>query len=356
MLSCRDFEEKLRTPQCIRDLLADKDDHIEIDVNFTPLQESPSPRSLSPVSLSTSTASSKGADNDDADGIFNEYGADILERFRESEREHRCKPNYMNRQREINHTMRSTLINWLIEVGDQYDVETETIHLAVSYIDRFMSIMSVGRSKLQLIGITALFIAAKYEEVSPLDIQELVTISGNAFIVTQIVKMEQIMLQVLKFNLCVPTAYAFLSTYITAVKSSDEVKYLAQYIAESTLLEGERYLMYLPSEIGAAALALARLHLSEPIWSEQLEAITGYSVQSLRSLILLLAETHEAAGTTIFKTIFQKYSQRLYIGVAKWPTVEIDENILAKAIHLSSVIQNVDAENLRNIMSKLIFD
>lgn len=346
--------QKIKTPQFIRDLFADDDDHIEIDDNFTPLTITPPPRS--PSSLSRSSSSSKSAESEDADNIFNEYGVDILERFGNSEHEHRCKPTYMNRQRDITHTMRSTLINWLIEVGDQYDVESETIHLTVSYLDRFMSIMSVGRSKLQLVGIAALFIAAKYEEVSPLDIHELVVVSGNAVILPQIIKMEQLMLQVLKFNLCVPTAYAFLSTYHTAVKSSNEVKYLSQYIAEASLLEGARYLMYLPSEIAAASMALARLHLSEPIWSKQLEGITGYSVQSLRTLILLLAETHGAAGTTIYKTVFEKYSHRLYMAVAKWPLVEIDDDILAKAIHLINVVGHMDADNLRKIMSKLIFE
>lgn len=66
----------------------------------------------------------------------------------------------MRKQRDITSEMRRILVDWLVEVGDEYKLETETTFLAVNYIDRFLSEMEVLRGKLQLVGAAAMFIAS----------------------------------------------------------------------------------------------------------------------------------------------------------------------------------------------------
>lgn len=66
----------------------------------------------------------------------------------------------MRKQGDITHTMRSILVDWLVEVAEEYKLSRETLCLTVSCIDRFLSVMSVVRSKLQLVGAAAMFIAA----------------------------------------------------------------------------------------------------------------------------------------------------------------------------------------------------
>jgi cyclin A len=56
--------------------------------------------------------------------------------------------------------MRAVLIDWLVEVTEEYKMQTETLYLAVNFIDRFLSYMSVVRAKLQLVGTAAMFIAS----------------------------------------------------------------------------------------------------------------------------------------------------------------------------------------------------
>jgi len=96
-----------------------------------------------------------------------EYFNDIYNYLRESEVKRLPKSNYMTKQPDISHSMRSILVDWLVEVAEEYKLHTETLYLAVSYIDRFLSYMSVQRSKLQLVGTACMFIAAKYEEIYP---------------------------------------------------------------------------------------------------------------------------------------------------------------------------------------------
>lgn len=76
------------------------------------------------------------------------------------QKKHRPKPQYMRRQTDINYSMRTILIDWLVEVTEEYKLDTETLYLAVSYVDRFLSQMSVKRTKLQLVGTAAMYIAS----------------------------------------------------------------------------------------------------------------------------------------------------------------------------------------------------
>ena len=77
--------------------------------------------------------------------------------------------------------MRGILIDWLVEVAEEYRLEAETLYLAVNYIDRFLSHVPVNRSKLQLVGVTCMLVAAKYEEIHPPAVAEFVYISDNTY-------------------------------------------------------------------------------------------------------------------------------------------------------------------------------
>ena len=94
------------------------------------------------------------------ENLNNEYSLDILKSCMEREVAHMPKWNYMTKQPDITFTMRSILIDWLVEVGEEYKLSTETLFLAVTYIDKFLSYMSVQRNKLQLVGTACMFIAA----------------------------------------------------------------------------------------------------------------------------------------------------------------------------------------------------
>lgn len=135
---------------------------------------------------------------------------------------------YMRKQQDISHSMRTILVDWLVEVGEEYRLQNETLCLAVSYIDRFLSVMSVVRAKLQLVGTAAMFIAAKYEEIYPPDVGEFVYITDNTYTKKQVLRMEQLILKVLTFDLCVPTTTVFLNAYPLDDDIPKDVKFMAQ--------------------------------------------------------------------------------------------------------------------------------
>ena len=100
----------------------------------------------------------------------------------------------------------------------------ETLYLTTNLIDRYLSINSVSRKNLQLVGVTAMLLAAKYEEIWAPEVQDFVFISDNAYSRDQVLTMEKNMLNSLKFNLTVPTPYVFMVRLLKAAACEKQVR------------------------------------------------------------------------------------------------------------------------------------
>lgn len=69
--------------------------------------------------------------------LFKDYADSILPYMLEKERKYMADSFYMNNQPHINSKMRSILVDWLVDVSDEYNIKDETLFLAISYIDRY---------------------------------------------------------------------------------------------------------------------------------------------------------------------------------------------------------------------------
>jgi hypothetical protein len=76
--------------------------------------------------------------------------------------------------------MRCRLVGWLIEVANQFQLKNETLFMCVNLLDRYLSEETVLKSQFQLLGISTLFIASKYEEIYPPHISKFVTMSAGS--------------------------------------------------------------------------------------------------------------------------------------------------------------------------------
>jgi len=99
------------------------------------------------------------------------------------ETEHEAVPcfGFMDFQEDINEKMRAILVDWLVEVHLKFKLLPETLYLTVNLIDRYLCKEQVHRSKLQLVGVTAMLIASKYEEIYPPIVKDFVYITDNAY-------------------------------------------------------------------------------------------------------------------------------------------------------------------------------
>ncbi|XP_055309807.1 G2/mitotic-specific cyclin-A [Sitodiplosis mosellana] len=362
-LPLQEIKQDAETPVCMHEILSpmsiDKS-LIENDANVSIITVDDQ-TTIADASAIPSTSAKRFGLKDDLEKFFEveEYRDDILDYLREAEVRHRPKPMYMRKQQDISHSMRTILVDWLVEVGEEYRLQNETLCLAVSYIDRFLSVMSVVRAKLQLVGTAAMFIAAKYEEIYPPDVGEFVYITDNTYTKKQVLRMEQLILKVLTFDLCVPTTSVFLNAYPIVDDLPNDVKFMAQYLSELSLLEAEPYLQYTPSMISAAAIALARLNFNLPIWTASLEQHTNVQIHNLTDLILHLSESHCAAVNSPQQAIQDKYKSSKYLEVSTRTPLRVDEMVLSTAIQQLDDFETADTdkcnENVRKMISSLQF-
>ncbi|XP_066354812.1 transcription initiation factor TFIID subunit 6b-like [Miscanthus floridulus] len=85
--------------------------------------------------------------------------------------------------------------------------------------DRFLARETVVRKKLQLVGVTAMLLACKYEEVSIPVVEDLILICDRAYTRADILEMERRIANTLNFNMSVPTPYCFMRRFLKAAQS-----------------------------------------------------------------------------------------------------------------------------------------
>lgn len=171
----------------------------------------------------------------------------------------------MDDQGEIQWSMRSVLMDWVVQVHARFGLLPETLFLTVNYIDRFLSNKIVSLAKLQLVGATAIFIAAKYEEINCPSVQEIVYMVDNGYTVEEILKAERFMLSMLDFELGWPGPMSFLRRISKADDYDLETRTLAKYFLEVVIMD-ERFVASPPSYIAAGAHCLSRLILHKGDW------------------------------------------------------------------------------------------
>jgi G2/mitotic-specific cyclin 3/4 len=171
----------------------------------------------------------------------------------------------MDIQTEIQWSMRSVLMDWVIQVHGRFNLLPETLFLAVNFIDRFLSVKVVSLGKLQLVGATALFLAAKYEEINCPSVQEIVYMVESSYSVDEILKAERYMLSMLNFDLGFPGPMSFLRRISKADDYDLETRTLAKYFLEVTIMD-ERFVACPPSFLAAGSHCLSRLILEKGKW------------------------------------------------------------------------------------------
>ncbi|KAJ4911684.1 Cyclin-B1-2 [Raphanus sativus] len=244
-----------------------------------------------------------------------EYVDDMYSFYKEVEKE--SQPGmYMQIQTEMNEKMRAILVDWLLEVHIKFELNLETLYLTVNIIDRFLSVKAVPKRELQLVGISALLIASKYEEIWPPQVNDLVYVTDNAYNNKQILVMEKTILGNLEWYLTVPTQYVFLVRFIKAAVSDTEMENMVHFLAELGMMHYDT-LKFCPSMLAASAVYTARCSLNKsPAWSETLKFHTGYSESEIMECSKVLALHHSRCGESKLRAVYKKYSKIENGGVA----------------------------------------
>ncbi|NWR87586.1 CCNB2 protein, partial [Furnarius figulus] len=281
------------------------------------IKEAEVPKALSPVPMDVSMQEEdlcqafsdvllnnvEDIDAEDSDNpqLCSDYVKDIYLYLRELELQQAIRPHYMD-GRTINGRMRAILVDWLIQVHSRFHLLQETLYMCVAIMDRFLQNHPVPRKKLQLVGVTALLIASKYEEILCPDVADFVYITDNAYTSQEIREMEIIILKELNFDLGRPLPIHFLRRASKAGEADAKQHTLAKYLMELTLIDYDM-VHHRPSEIAAAALCLSQKILGHDKWGTKQQYYTGYAEDSL-----LMTMKHMAKNVVKVNEKLTKYT------------------------------------------------
>lgn len=248
------------------------------------------------------------------------YAMEIFEYMKQREKTFQVD-NYMSRQVLISPWMRSLLVDWMVEVQENFELNHETLYLGVKITDVYLNKIVVGKEILQLVGAAALFIASKYDERMPPLIDDFIYICENAFTRDDIIKMEMDVFRVIGFNLGIPLSYRFLRRYARCCKATMPTLTLARYILELSLME-YHFIFVSESKIAAAALYLALRMKKISGWTTTLEYYSGYKLPDFMEIALELNSMLHKKPKDQLKTVRNKYSHKIFFEVAKTPLID----------------------------------
>ncbi|XP_074564750.1 cyclin-A3-1-like isoform X2 [Curcuma longa] len=261
------------------------------------------------------------------------YAPDIYQYLRSKELRTKkmLVANYMETiQKDVTANMRAILVDWIVEVAEEYKLVSDTIYLTVSYIDRFLSVNPTSRHRLQLLGVSSMLIASKYEEITPPNMEDFCYITDNTYTKQEVVRMESEILNCLKFELGSATIKTFLRRFAKAGEEDDkypplQLEFLCCYLAELSLLD-YGCLHFLPSVVAAAAVFVSRYTIdpkSQP-WNKKLSECSGYKLVDLKDCIQTLLDLQlrkKAPNLVAIRDKYKHHRFRCVSALAPPPTI-----------------------------------
>jgi len=228
-----------------------------------------------------------------SDFLVTEYVNEIMDYLGQRELAFLVPTNYLEGRKGINSRMRGVLLDWLVDVHFQYNFSAETLYLCQKLLDLYLMLdQKVTRTDLQLIGVSCLYVAAKFEEVFTPSMKDFASLCDNTFSTEQIKRTEYKIVNGLKFDILAPLPCTFLRRYSKAAKSDMKQHTVAKYFMELALLDYDLVDLK-ASESAAASLALAMMISKRGslrhVWTPTLEYYSKYTVEALKPVVLRLA-------------------------------------------------------------------
>ncbi|CAF2748745.1 unnamed protein product [Rotaria sp. Silwood2] len=274
-------------------------------------------------------------DSGDLNNIItvSELVVDICKYWKELEQHTPIRQNFLFHRREgtASPQNRSVLIDWLYQVHDRFKLLSDTFHMTIHLIDRYLQIVDVSKHELQLIGSTALLLACKYEEMAIPGMNDFVYVSDNAYSKEDMKEMERRMISTLSFDLGRPLSINYLRRYSKIIQATDIEHTLGKYLLDLTFID-HAFSHILPSYISACASFLSRYLfackritsstpislLIENLWPTKFMFYhTGYAYEQLYQGIEQLGQLLIGQDTTKLKSVQKKFSQSNMFSIAQ---------------------------------------
>lgn len=225
--------------------------------------------------------------------------------------------DYMDKQTDVNVRMRAILIDWMIDVNLKFKLLPQTLFMTVNIMDRYLSVKKVSRNELQLLGVCALMIVGKYEEIYPPVMKDYIAVCDGAYKREDLLRMEADIIATLQFNLTQPSSFYFLQLLQQKLVLEAKPLIFVQYILESALLSMES-LKYDNLTLVAGAVFLVNKIFKRGRWTHDYTSACGVNEQEAKNCakeLYCLINQVEQMGLTAIK---RKFSTPVYYEVSRF--------------------------------------
>jgi len=259
------------------------------------------------------------SDHGEDSHLWGEYSREIYAYLRQLEAANPVREDYL-RGCCITSKMRSLLIDWMVSVHQQFELLPETLYRSVNILDRYLQLegKKTQKDQLQLVGVVAMLLACKIEEIYLPAIDDFVYSTDNAYTEDELKVMELKMMSVLNFNLTCPIPLNFLRRYSRAGDVDVLEHSVSKYILELCLMDYSQ--VSIPASMSSAAALHLSLILLEPnhssVWNPSLEYYSGYSSASLMPVVRRMAAVLVNAESHRLQAVRTKYCSRKFRKVA----------------------------------------
>ena len=171
-----------------------------------------------------------------------DYSNDILLNLIEEENQAFAnQTNYFVFQKDINEDMRFILYEWLFRLQIKYKFQCDTIHIAFNLIERFLMSTTtfILKSQYQILGLSCLLIACKYQEIYFPNVVDFVNMTDNSVTIEELLFFEMTVLTELKYQVTMPLLTTLIELLSLKIKFSDNMLKKALFLADVVVLDYE---------------------------------------------------------------------------------------------------------------------
>lgn len=228
--------------------------------------------------------------------------------------------NYMRlKQRDINDKMRVILFDWIVDVHQKWKLLPDTLFLTFNIIDRFLGVKATPRDELQCVGVGALLVACKYEEIYFPEITDFQEITDNAFSKYEIIKKEFDILSYLEYDLTVPSSLRFFEAFNVYLKIEGRDRAAILFLLELCSFD-YGMIKYKPSLVATGCIMLIICYNHK--LKDMLFFISRYSNEEIENFIKDLYQLYCTKPDHGSRAIKRKYSHAKFFEVAKMNIVD----------------------------------
>ena len=249
-----------------------------------------------------------------------EFAPQIYKHLQQEEEQHLYPEVFMKNQKEVTEKMRAYLVDWICELHSKFKLWQETLYVTVGIIDKFITkTTDFNKKDLQCLGITALHVAAKYEEIYPPELKHILRVTDNALSKPAVLALEFQILQTLDFNLTFPSILRFMERYARVAQLNEKTQMLAQYFCDTCLLDCT-LMRERPSKLAAVAVYAAQRVMKGNqvnVWNATMTKNTGYKEEEIRGMAIDLLQFVKSVEQSSLQALYKRYSLPKFMEITK---------------------------------------